>query len=177
MSEPFEIRQLPSTGLTDSVIAEVYRLCDAAYECSTKPFFEQLAPGEHLLGFSGNVLLAHLMWITRWLQPEGSPLLRTVYIEMVATEPSAHRRGYATALLEHVVLLLGDFELAALCPANESLYARLGWRFWQGPLATRQDGRLIPTPEERVMVMPLPRTPPLDFGRALSIEWRPGEVW
>jgi hypothetical protein len=94
-----------------------------------------------------------------------------------ATDPGAQRRGYATAHLEHVVPLLGDFELAALFPATENLYVRLGWRFWHGPLATRQNGRLIPTAEERVMFMPLPRAPPLDLERPLSIEWRPGEAW
>lgn len=172
-----EIRRVDSAQLTERLTADLHRLCDSAYQCSTRPYFAQIGPGEHLLGFSGALLVSHLMWVTRWLQPEGSPPLRTAYIEMVATAPAAQRRGHATALLEHVVTLLDDFELAALCPATDNLYARLGWCFWRGPLETRHDGRLAPNPEERVMIMPLSRTPPLDSGSRLSIEWREGEVW
>jgi hypothetical protein len=44
-------------------------------------------------------------------------------------------------------------------------------------LSVRRDGRIEPTPEERVMIHPLPLTPILDLDVPLSIEWRPGEVW
>jgi len=80
-------------------------------------------------------------------------------------------------LLEHAVPLLRDLELAALCPATEALYARLGWRLWRGPLFARRDGSMMPTREERVMVLRLPRTPALDFDLPLSVEWRSGEIW
>jgi hypothetical protein len=80
---------------------------------------------------------------------------------------------------------LDEYDLAALCPADTRLYGHLGWEYWQGPLFIRQvpeppthlEG-LIPTPEERVMVLRLPRTPPLDMTQSLSAEWRPGgELW
>jgi hypothetical protein len=57
------------------------------------------------------------------------------------------------------------------------LYARLGWRFWRGPLSARKDGILTLTPGERVMILPLSLTPELDLELPLSIEWRDGEVW
>lgn len=153
------------------------RLCDAAYGEDTASFFESLGPGHHLLGMLDGAPVSHLMWVTRWLEPKDQPRLRTAYIEMVATAPDHQRRGYATALLEHLVPLLGDFDLAALSPATEGVYAPLGWRFWRGPLFARRDGSIIATPEERVMVLRLPRTPALDFDRPLSVEWRRGEVW
>ena len=117
------------------------------------------------------------MWVTRWLQPAGQPALRTAYVEMVATTPPAQRQGYASALLEHLVPLVGDYQLAALCPATEHLYARLGWRFWRGPLSARKDGGIVATPDERVMILPLLQTPSLDLDSPLSVEWRCGEVW
>jgi aminoglycoside 2'-N-acetyltransferase I len=160
-----------------SVAAEVRRLCDAAYATDTRPFFDSLGPGGHLLGRHGDVLVAHLMWVTRWLQPDGRGALRTAYVEMVATAPAKQRKGYASALLRAFPPLVQDYELAALCPATESLYARQGWRLWHGPLAARRDGGVIPTPEERAMILALPKTPPLDLTVALSVEWRPGEVW
>jgi len=155
----------------------VRKLCDAAYVTNTTPFFESLGPGDHLLGVHNGTLVCHLMWVTRWLQPLGQEVLRTAYVEMVATAPDQQRQGYASALLKHFVPLVGEFDVAALCPATEGLYARLGWRFWRGPLFARQHNHLVPTPDERVMVLSLPRTPVLDFSLPLSIEWRPGEVW
>jgi aminoglycoside 2'-N-acetyltransferase I len=155
----------------------VRRLCDAAYGTATQPYFASLGPGEHLLGMHGGQLVSHLMWVTRWLEPHGHRPLKTAYVEMVATTPPAQRQGHATALLQYFVPLVGDYELAALCPATDGLYRRLGWRWWRGPLSARRDGQVVPTPEERVMIMPLPLTPALDLDVPLSVEWRPGEVW
>lgn len=122
-------------------------------------------------------LVSHLMWVTRWLQPSDARLLKTAYVEMVATAPEAQRRGHATALLNRIPSLVDDYDVAALAPATEGLYARLGWQFWRGPLFTRQGAELVSTPDERVMLLLLKQTPPLDFDASLSVEWRPGEVW
>jgi GNAT superfamily N-acetyltransferase len=171
------IRKITSGDLSPELAQAVIRVCDAAYQTDTKPLFSQLGPGLHLLAFQGDKLVSHLMWVTRWLQPEGITPLRTAYVEMVATDPPMQRCGYASLLLGDFVRHVGEYELAALCPATESVYARLGWKFWRGPLAARREGHLIPTPEERVMLLPLPHTPALDWERPLSVEWREGEVW
>jgi len=177
MTASLAIEQVHSSDLSAEGAAAVCRLCDAAYGCPTQTVFTELGAGEHLLGFRAGILLSHLMWVRRWLQPDGQPPLRTAYVEMVATHPAEQGQRYATRLLEHLVPYLIDYELAALCPATEGLYRRLGWRFWRGPLFVRKQGRLIPTPEERVMILPVPRTPPLSLDVPLSVEWRPGEVW
>ena len=70
-----------------------------------------------------------------------------------------------------------DYDLAALCPAEEGLYLRLGWQCWQGPLYIRSVAGPVPTPEETVMILRLPRTPALDLSAPLSAEWRDGEIW
>ena len=177
MPAPLTIERHRSTELTDTLAAAVHTLCDAAYGTATTPLFASLGPGEHLLGLRKGALVSHLMWVTRWLQPTRQRALRTAYVEMVATVPSAQRQGYASALLEHFVPLVGDYELAALCPATENLYARLGWRFWRGPLSVRQEGGVVTTPDERVMILSLLRTPSLDLDLPLSGEWRRGEIW
>jgi GNAT superfamily N-acetyltransferase len=117
------------------------------------------------------------MWITRWLQPQGQRPLKTAYVELVATHPSYRKRGYATAIMERLATEIADQELGGLSPASHRLYERLGWRVWRGPLFARTDSGTLATPGERVMVLPLPRSPLLDLQAALSIEWRPGEVW
>jgi len=71
-----------------------------------------------------------------------------------------------------------DFELAALSPSDPAFYERLGWELWQGPLFIRTDDGLLLSPgEEQVMILRLPRTPPLDLDAPLSAEWRQGELW
>lgn len=174
---PLRIERADSTALSDSQSDAIRTLCDAAYETTTAPYFESVGPGEHLLGTIDGVLVSHLMWVTRWLRPGGQAILRTAYVEMVATAPEHQGSGYASALLQHAVPLLSDFDLAALSPATEGLYRRLGWRAWRGPLFVRKAKDLISTPEERVMILPLPRTPMLDLDLPLSVEWRTGEVW
>jgi aminoglycoside 2'-N-acetyltransferase I len=177
MSFGFTIERRPSSALSMHEAADVRRLCDSAYGTPTEPFFESAGPGEHLLGYRGATLVSHLMWVTRWLQPGHSPPLRTAYIELVATDPAHQRRGYASTLLAAFPPLVTEYEVAALCPATETLYTRLGWRYWRGPLAHRIGEEVLSDPEERVMVLGLPRTPPLDWDDPLSVEWRPGEVW
>jgi aminoglycoside 2'-N-acetyltransferase I len=171
------IERVPSKALAPGMAAAIRTLCNAAYQADMKSYLRDIGPGEHLLGLLDGVLVSHLMWVTRWLQPGRSAPLKTAYVELVATAPDTQRRGYATALLEHFAKQVGDYQLAALSPATDNLYARLGWRFWRGSLAVRKNGELLPTPEEQVMILPLALTPPLDLDLPLSVEWRPGEVW
>ena len=171
------IERIKSPAMSSSVAAEVGRLCDAAYATDTTRFFKSLGPGDHLLGRRNGVIVSHLMWVTRWLQPDGRPPLRTAYVEMVATAPKVQRKGFASALLARFASSVENFELAALCPATEGLYLRLGWRFWRGPLVARKADAIVPTPAERVMILLLPKTPPLDIDSVLSVEWRRGDVW
>ena len=176
-SAELAIHRLSSASLSPAVTAAVLELCDHAYGEPMASYLASVGSGEHLLGWHDGALVSHLMWVTRWLQPGQEPPLRTAYVELVATAPAARRRGYATLLLEYLPSQLGDFDLAALSPATETLYARLGWRLWQGPLWVRTDKGFVSTPEEQVMILPLPRTPNLNLDLPLSVEWRPGEVW
>ena len=133
----------------------------------------------HVMAFANGAVLSHAMWVTRWLAPGAGPPLRAAYIEAVATEPAYQGRGLATAVMRVLVSQLGSFQLAALCPSDrgQSLYARLGWEPWKGPLFIRRETHLIETPGEAVMIRRLPASPPLNLDDPLSAEWRPGELW
>jgi hypothetical protein len=49
---------------------------------------------------------------------------------------------------------------------------------WRGPLAGRLEEGLVPTPEQRgVMVLRLPSTPLLDLDALLTIECQPSRIW
>jgi aminoglycoside 2'-N-acetyltransferase I len=104
-------------------------------------------------------------------------LLRTAYVEAVATAPQQQGKGYASATMRHLATQVQEFDLAALSPSDPAFYRRLGWELWLGPLSIRNGQALLPTPDEQVMILRLPRTPLLDLTQPLSAEWRPGEIW
>ncbi len=151
-------------------------VCSSAYEEDFDPIMRESHPDGHVLGFCDGRLVAHAGWLTRSLVV-GSSSLRTAYVEAVATLPSHQRRGFASAVLRQLAAAVADYELAALSPSDPRFYERLGWQLWRGPLSIRTEGGLVSTPDEEVMILPLPRTPGIDLQAPLSAEWRPGELW
>jgi aminoglycoside 2'-N-acetyltransferase I len=132
----------------------------------------------HVLGRYRGRLVSHVLWITRWLQIGDGPLLRTAYIEATATDPACRHKGFASAVMKRAADEIQDFDIAALSTGSKDFYSRLGWQLWRGPLFLRKAKELIPTPDEYgVMVLALPKTPPLDIYAPLSIEWRELEPW
>jgi aminoglycoside 2'-N-acetyltransferase I len=176
-ADPLDIEVVPSDALSASDLDEVRALCSDAYREDFTRHLDQIGPGSHLLGRREGILVSHVMWVTRLLQPTSLEPLRTAYVEAVATEPAYQRRGYATALLRRLAEEVHDFDLAALAPSDETFYARLGWEVWRGPLLIRRGRVLEATPDETVMVLRLPHTPALDLDEPLSAEWRRGELW
>jgi aminoglycoside 2'-N-acetyltransferase I len=174
---------LAANALDASGRSEIIHLCEVAYGESFAHLFNDLPDSVHILARDGTgLLVSHVEWVPRWLQPAGHGLLRTAYVEAVATSPGHQRRGLATALLRRFDEIVRDdatWELAALSPSDSAFYARLGWELWNGPLAIRRDGGVEPSPpDEQVMILRLPRTPSTLVTRALlTAEWRVGEVW
>jgi aminoglycoside 2'-N-acetyltransferase I len=164
---------------TPSLRREAIELCRLAYDEDLTELFESVGASVHVVIHDGAELVSHAMWCTRWLQVDRDPPSKTAYVEAVATHPAHRREGLASRVMRRLIAEIpDDFALAALSPAVIPFYERLGWRPWEGPLATRMpDGSVVPTPEELVMIHELPGRPPIDLGRPLSIEWRVGEVW
>ena len=132
----------------------------------------------HILASSAEGLVGHASVTTRWLQPEGLPLLRTAYVDAVATSPAQQGRGIGSAVMRRLASAVTDFDIACLETERVGFYERLGWVEWPGPLAGRSDDGLIPTPEQRgVMILRLPRTPELDPHALLTIEVQPPRIW
>lgn len=174
-----EIQLVRSEGMSVALREQIRVLCSMAYEEDFTAYLQLLSPATHLLGYSGGELVSHVAWVDRELRVGGLGSLRTAYIEAVATLPAHQGRGFATALLQATPPLVQDFQLAALAPSDAAFYQRLGWRLWQGPLSYIDPfGAQIETPEEQVMIFPLPLTPSdLDVRASLSTKWRAIEVW
>jgi aminoglycoside 2'-N-acetyltransferase I len=155
----------------------VVDLCSLAYQTDYRRFLVTFPDPVHVLALDGGRLVSHALWVTRWMQIGAGPLLRTAYVEGVATHVECRNRGYATAVLRCIADQIGEYDLAALSPATYGLYERLGWILWRGPMFVRIGGNMVPTPSEEVMVRRLPRTPPFDPSDPISIEAREGDIW
>ena len=177
MDKGIKFEVIRSDDLTTGKLASIHALCNRAYEEDLTALFNTFSDATHVLGYLGETIVSHAKWVTRWLQPGNGPRLRTAYIEMVATDPDHQRHGFATAIMKQLAGEITDFELGGLCPAEPELYEKLGWVFWRGPLFIRTAEELIATPDEKVMILRLKKTPALDLDLPLSAEWREGELW
>jgi aminoglycoside 2'-N-acetyltransferase I len=180
MDENLRVEVLHADQLTSQQLADIHALCNRAYaiyDVDLEPIFQTFTDTTHVIGWWGSAMVSHAMWVTRWLQPGNQPPLRTAYVEMVATEPEFQGRGLATVVMRRLASAIHGFQLGGLSPAEPMLYEKLGWLFWQGPLFIRAQDGLLSTPDGSVMVLRLPKTPPLDLTLPLSAEWREGELW
>jgi aminoglycoside 2'-N-acetyltransferase I len=164
--------------LSGDEYSAILALCTQAFKRDYSPFMNAFNNPTHILGRYRGELVSHVLWITRWLQIRTSPILQTAYIEALATDLNHRNQGFASEIMRKAVGEIQEYDIAALSTGSQGFYARLGWQLWQGNLFIRADKGLIPTPDEHgVMVLPLPKTPPIDLNAPLSAEWRSGELW
>jgi aminoglycoside 2'-N-acetyltransferase I len=180
---PRFLEVISGDALDRGVRTQIIRLCESAYQEDFSKLFEQFPDSVHVMARDERgVLLSHAEFVPRSLQPTGLPVLRTAYVEAVATAPDAQRSGFATAVLQRLAEVVAAdtaWLLAALSPSDAAFYERRGWELWRGPLAIRRNGHIEPSPEnEQVMIRRLPRTPAtIDTTALLTAEWREGEPW
>ena len=187
MSDCYSLEVIEAGRLGEADRAEIVWLCNETYGEDVSHLFAAYTADVHVLARVGHVLAGHGMIVTRWLKAGDGPLLRAAYVELVATAEAHRNRGIATGIMKLLAerAALDGYDLAALCPAGTGLYGHLGWEYWQGPLFIRpskspakDSAHWVPTPEERVMILRLPKTPALDLTQSLSAEWRAGgELW
>ncbi|MCU0492513.1 MAG: GNAT family N-acetyltransferase [Chloroflexaceae bacterium] len=168
---------IPAAQLAPTLRREILGLCLRAYEEDLEPLFASWGDAVHVVGHWQGQLATHGLWVPRSLQVGDGPLLHTAYVEAVATEPALQRRGFAAAVMQRIAAEIEGFALGALSPFDVGYYGRLGWELWQGPRFIRSATGLLPTPDEEVMILRLPATPPLNLHAPLSAEWREGELW
>lgn len=177
-TDHFAIQLVSSRLISGRVREAILSLCNRAYQENMESLFETFAAESHILGYHDDILVSHALWVTRYLQAGTNPIMRTAYIEAVATDPNFRNRGFAASIMKQLIGEIQDYELAALSPFRVEYYERLGWELWHGPLFIRRNEQLLTSPaDEQVMIFRLPRTPALDLDAPLSVEWRPGEVW
>lgn len=170
------IEIVPGASLSQAQYESIVALCTRAYEEEFEEILAGFVEPTHVLGYLGGELVSHALWIPRTLLYNGAAL-RSAYVEAVATEPRYQGRGYASAVLRALAGAITAYDIGALSPSDPAFYARLGWELWRGPLAVATAEGIVPTPDEQVMILRLPKTPPLNLHGTLVAPWRPGEVW
>jgi aminoglycoside 2'-N-acetyltransferase I len=167
--------------LDDATRAAIIQVCIAAHQNPDfQNLFSYLPPdGLHVLAYSRTLLVSHAVITTRWLQPGMQPLLKTAYVDAVATEPDFQGRRFGSMVMRHVAWLSQEeYEIACLETERVKFYARLGWQEWRGPLAGRGEQGLVPTPHQTgIMILHLPNTPALNLYGLLSIECQAERIW
>lgn len=178
MDANLKLEVIRADQLNPNLRADIHSLCNRAYEEDLTPLFSTFKDATHVLGYLDTSLVSHALWVTRWLNVDTQPILRTAYIEEVATEKEYRNHGFAATVMKRVAEEIQDFELGALSPFSVAYYERLGWELWRGPLFIRTDEGLLRTPRDGdVMILRFPRTLDLDLYAPLSAEWREGELW
>ena len=179
MSESIIVTSARTEELNAETRASIIHVCKTAHQQDDFTHLFSYIPfgGIHVLAYREQELVGHAVATTRWLQPEGLPLLRTAYVDAVATLPAYQGQGIGSRLMRHLATVISDFEIACLETERVSFYAWLGWEVWRGPLAGRKATELLPTPDQKgIMILRLPRTPPLDVESLLVIEYD-GRIW
>ncbi len=181
MTELIRVTSAKTEDLNASTRTSIIQLCiEAHQEKDYKNLFAYVPSGGlHFLAHDKEQVVSHAMVTTRWLQPEGQPLLKTAYVDAVSTLPVYQGHGYGSAVVRHLAGEIdGELVIACLETERMTFYERLGWQSWRGPLAGRSEQGLIPTPEQTgIMVLRLSQTPALDLDLLLTIECQTDRIW
>lgn len=181
MADSTTVRHFKTEELETDTRNAIIDLCIAAHqEEDFRNLFSYVPSGGlHFLGYQDGQLVSHAMVTTRWLQPEGLPLLRTAYVDAVATLPASQGRGHGSAVMRHLAATIdAEYEIACLETERAGFYEQLGWQLWRGPLAGRSEQGLVPTPEQKgIMILRLSQTPKLDLDSTLTIECQQERIW
>lgn len=179
--EDIVITSARTEELKEPIRKAIIELCvEAHQEQDFRNLFTYVPSGGwHFLAYHNELLVSHAMVTTRWLQTEDLLLLKTGYIDAVATLPAYQGQGLGSALMQQLASEIDpEYVIACLETDRETFYERLGWQTWRGPLAGRGEHGMIPTPEQHgVMVLRLSQTPTLDFDSMLTIECQSGRIW
>jgi aminoglycoside 2'-N-acetyltransferase I len=181
MTDPLQVRSFQTEEVDAALRNAIVELCIAAHrEEDFRNLFSYVPSGGlHFLAFDEEQPVSHALVTTRWLQPEGGTLLRTAYVDAVATLPDFQGRGHGSALMRYLAGTVDhEYEIACLETDREDFYERLGWQTWRGPLAGRGEQGLIPTPGQTgIMVLRLSQTPDLHLDSTLTIECQASRIW
>jgi aminoglycoside 2'-N-acetyltransferase I len=165
--------------ISPDMLAKIKRLNEDAHGDPFVEDWDHAIGGTHFFIEEDGEPVSHASVVERLLRADGH-LLRTGYVEAVATRPDRQGSGLGTQILQavtvHIRLL---YELGALCTGENDFYARLGWETWKGPTSVRNEDVEMRTEDEdgNVMILRTIASPELNLEGPISCDWRTGDVW
>ena len=182
MTESTAVKSFKTEELDADTRNAIVNICVIAHqEDDFKNLFSYVPSGGwHFLAFQGEQLVSHALVTTRWLQPQGQPVLKTAYIDAVATLPTVQGHGHGSVLMRHLASAINNEYMIGCLETDDQVkfYERLGWELWRGPLAGRSEQGLVPTPEQKgIMVLRLSQTPAFNLDSTLTIECQDERIW
>ncbi len=174
------IKTMRANELAAATRNAIMEMCVSAHENTEfYELFDFVEPDNvHVIAYRGDAVIGHAMVSTRWMQPEGHPILRSAYIDAVSVAPSEQGKGVGKAVMQQIASVISDYEIAGLETDKFGFYESVGWERWPGSLAGRGENGLIPTPDQHgVMILRLPKTPVLNLNGLLTIEDQGARIW
>ena len=135
MTESTRVEILRTEELDADLRNTIIEICVAAHqEEDFRNLFSYFSSGGlHFLGLEGERVVSHAVVTARWLQPEGHSLLRTAYVDAVATLPDAQGRGHGSTLMRSLARKIDDeYVIGCLETDKVGFYERLGWESLAG---------------------------------------------
>src|SRR5512139_3504752 len=109
MTTRLDIRVRRTRQLDAALRATIVELCTEAHgEDFSRLFFYLPTDGLHFIAYRDDQIVSHAVVTTRWVQPERRPILRTAYVDTVATLPAYQRRGYGSAVMRELIAQIAD---------------------------------------------------------------------
>ena len=174
------LRVASTEELTATDLRLIRALVDGAFGAQFSDHdWDHALGGVHVLLESDGVPLSHASVVHRTLTA-GERILRTGYVEAVATQAVCRRQGYGTQVMSRINALIEDtYELGALSTGVPGFYERLGWERWSGPTFASAAAGVVRTPEEDdgVVVLRTAATRELDLTSPLTCDQRMGDAW
>jgi aminoglycoside 2'-N-acetyltransferase I len=185
VTDGVRLRKLPTSDLTSAELATIRSLMDVAFDTGdeeeqfTDEDWVHSLGGTHFVLDLDGILITHASVVEREIQIAGR-VLRTGYVEAVATAPDRERAGFGSVVIEAVTSFIGgSFELGVLGTGRHHFYERFAWETWAGPAFVRTSDGPLRTPDDEgyLMVLRTPTSPRFELTEPISCEWRPGDVW
>ena len=120
---------LQTEELKEPIRDAIIKLCvEAHQEQDFRNLFTYVPSGGwHFLAYQDELLVSHALVTTRWLHTKDQSLLKTAYIDAVATLPAYQGQGYGSALMRQLASDIDrKYMIACLETDRETFYERLG---------------------------------------------------
>ena len=175
-----EVTVAHTAQLEPAVLEEAHGLCIRAFGERFEPhYWAHALGGMHALVRDDGRLVGHGAVVQRVLVHRDRAL-RTGYVEAVAVDPAARRRGHGSAVMAALEdVIRRAYELGALTAsdAGAALYASRGGTRWRGPTSALTPAGIVRTADEDGGIWVLAVTADLDPDGAITCDWRSGDLW